>query len=151
KGKRLPLPREMFEDTAAYPARVRRFAFPGGPRKLRTQQVRDVLWYRAAKEQRLQLVLVRDPSGQWRDLALVCTDAAGSVTEGGEGYCRRWSIELTSHDCKQHLGLSEPMVRQEASVQRAHAMAYICYALVVLWYGENREQAQTPRRERPWY
>jgi hypothetical protein len=151
KGRRLPLPREMFEDAAAYPGRVRRFDFPGGPRKLRTQQVRGVLWYAAAKQERLQLVLVRDPSGQWRDLALVSTDPGMGVAEAVEGYCRRWSIELTFHDCKQHLGLSEPMVRTSQGVQRAHAMAYVCYALVVLWYGENRERAEAPRRERPWY
>lgn len=151
KGARLPLPPEMFEDTQAYPAKVGSYNFPGGKRRLRTQDVRDVLWYTAARQERLRLVLVRDPQGQWRDLALVCTDPKMKASEVIEGYCRRWSIELTFHDCKQHLGLSEPGVWAEASVRRAHSMAYLCYSLTLLWYGENNKTAQVPRRERPWY
>jgi hypothetical protein len=155
RGDRLPTPREMFEDTAAYPAKTARFDFPGGPRRLRTQDVRDVLWYAAAKGDRLRLVLVRDPrkaeKGRWRDLALACTDASMPVSEVIEGYCRRWSIELTFHDCKQHLGLADPMVRKKESVERAHAMAYFCYSLAFLWHAENGAGAEAPARERPWY
>jgi hypothetical protein len=155
RGDRLPTPRAMFEDPRTYPARVARFDFPGGPRRLRTQDVRDVLWYAAAKGDRLRLVLVRDPrkeqKGRWRDLALACTDAEMPVAEVIEGYCRRWSIELAFHDCKQHLGLADPMVRKAQSVQRAHAMAYFCYSLAFLWYAENGSEAEAPARERPWY
>jgi hypothetical protein len=155
KGQRLPTPKEMFEDAGGYPAEPGEFDPPGGPRRLRTQDVRGVLWYTAAKADRLRLVLVRDTSeqeeGRWRDLALVCTDGAMPVSEVIEGYCRRWSIELTFHDCKQHLGLADPMVRKGTSVERAHAMAYFCYSLTALWYAEVGEEAETPARERPWY
>jgi hypothetical protein len=93
KGDRLPTPREMIEDAEAYPARVSRFDLPGGPRRLRTQDVRDVLWYAAAKGDRLRLVLVRDPrkqeKGGWRDLGLLCTDESMGVAGVSEGYCRR--------------------------------------------------------------
>jgi hypothetical protein len=150
RGERLPAPREMFDDPA-YPASEAAYGLPGGERVLRTQDVRGVLWYTASGQDRQRLVLVRDPSGKWRDLALLCTDPSMGVADVIEGYCRRWSIELTFHDCKQHLGLSEPMVRKAASVERAHAMAYVCYSLAVLWYGENRAAAQPPARDRPWY
>ena len=155
KGDRLPTPKEMLEDPRAYPARTGRFAFPGGRRRLRTQDVRDVLWYTAAKGDRLRLVLVRDPrkeeKGRWRDLALVCTDPSMGVAEVIEGCCRRWSIELAFHDCKQHLGLADPMVRKEESVQRAHAMACFCCSLTALWYAGEGDAAEGPQRERPWY
>jgi hypothetical protein len=151
KGDRLPLPREMFEDAQAHPATQAEYDFPGGRRRLRTQDVRDVLWYTAARQERLRLVLVRDPEGQWRDLALVCTDPTVSVAEVVEGYCRRWSIELTFHDCKQHLGLCGPMVRTQTSVHRAHSLAYFCYSLTLLWYAEGGAEAEAPVRQRPWY
>jgi DDE superfamily endonuclease len=151
RGDRLPTPREMFEDTTKYEAKMGKYGFPGGQRELRTQEVCDVLWYTAAKTERLRLVLVRDPEGKWRDLALVCTDPEMTVAEAIEGYCRRWSIELTFHDCKQHLGLSEPQVRKQKSVERAHAMAYFCYGLTILWYAENGATAEPLARERPWY
>ena len=150
KGERLPTPREMFDDPTTYPARTRTYDFPGGPRRLRTQNVTNVLWYTAAKQERLRLVLVRDPAGKWRDLALVCTDPKLTVAEVIEGYCRRWSIELTFHDCKQHLGLSDPQVRTGPSVERAHAMAYWCYSLTILWYADH-PGLPAPERDRPWY
>ena len=150
KGARLPTPRAMLEDPATYPAQTTTYDFPGGPRALRTQHVPDVLWYTAARQERLRLVLVRDPAGRWRDAACVCTDPTLTVAEVLEGSCQRWSIELTFHDCKQHLGLSDPQVRTGPSVARAHTRAYWCYSLTILWYAEN-PGAEAPLRERPWY
>lgn len=150
KGDRLPTPQALFDDPA-FPAGTASYDFPGGKRPLRTQDVPDVLWYTASKQERQRLVLVRDPSGAWRDVPLLCTDPTLSVAEVIEGYCRRWSIELTFHDCKQHLGLHEPQVRKASSVERAHALAYVCYSVVILWYAQNREQVEALPRERPWY
>jgi hypothetical protein len=45
------------------------------------------------------VVLVRDPSGQWRDEALVATDPTVSAEFVIQGYCRRWSVETCQADC----------------------------------------------------
>ena len=67
KGKRLPTPLAMIEDTATYPARRRTIRFPKLEGRLRVQVVRDVLWYTGCGEDPVMVVLVRDPLGQWRD------------------------------------------------------------------------------------
>src|SRR3954452_3292446 len=50
KGPRLPAPKAMIEDEAAYPAEALKVAFPKATRELRVQVIRDVLYRPAALE-----------------------------------------------------------------------------------------------------
>jgi hypothetical protein len=150
KGKRLPTPRELFaQDDLPRPRRV---ALPGGrARRLRLRVLGRVLWYSACRTRVVKVVLVRDPSGAWPDTALLCTEPSMAAVDVVGAYCRRWPIEVAFRDSKQHLGLQEPQVRSEKSVQRAHAMALFCYSVSVLWHALHGEGAEAPRRDRPWY
>ena len=151
KGPRRPTPRAMIEDTAAYPAELLRIAFPKATRVLRVQVIRDVLWYRGSKTDPVAVVLVRDPAGQWRDEALVTTDATAAAEFVILGYGRRWCVELAFFDSKQFLGLHDPRVRSERSVERAHPMAWFVGALTILWYCAKGHEGSHVERERPWY
>jgi hypothetical protein len=151
KGARLPNPRAMIEDTTAYPAELVKVDFPKQGRELRVQVVRDVLWYRGAKTEPVTVVLVRDPSGRWRDEALVATDPTASAAFVIAGYCRRWSVELAFFDSEQFLGLHDPRVRSERSVERAHPMAWFVGSLTVLWYRLHGHEGSQVVRDRPWY
>jgi hypothetical protein len=151
KGRRLPTPKAMIEDTDTYPSELMEIAFPQLTRELRVQVIRDILWYRGSKTEPVAVVLVRDPSGQWRDEALVTTDPTASAAFVIQGYCRRWSVELAFFDSKQHLGLHDPRVRSERSVERAHPMAWFLESLVILWYCVEGHQGSHVERDRPWY
>jgi DDE superfamily endonuclease len=151
KGQRLPTPKAMIEDTPTYPAELLEITFPKVTRELRVQVIRDVLWYRGSKTDPVAVVLVRDPSGQWRDEALVTTDPTASVAFVIQGYCRRWSVELAFFDSKQYLGLHDPRVRSERSVERAHPMAWFLESLVILWYCVDGHRGSHVERDRPWY
>ena len=151
KGDRLPNPKSMIEDTAAYPAEPVTIAFPKQERELRVQVVRDVLWYRGAKTEPVMVVLVRDPLGQWRDEALVATDPTATAAFVILGYCRRWSVELAFFDGKQFLGLHNPRVRSERSVERAHPMAWFVGSLTILWYCVKGHEGSHVVKDRPWY
>ena len=127
-------------------------AFKNGvQRELAIKVITAVCWYATAGPQAVQVVLVHDPLGQWRDEALVCTDVTLSAAEVITGYCRRWSVEVAFCDSKQLLGLHDPQVWCAASVERAAPMAWFVGTLVVCWYvlvGQHGPQAQ---RHRPWY
>jgi hypothetical protein len=151
KGERLPTPKAMIEDGATYSAELLEIAFPKGTRQLRVQVIRDVLWYRGSKTDPVAVVLVRDPSGQWRDEALVTTDPTASAEFVLLGYCRRWCVELAFFDSKQHLGLHDPRVWSERSVERAHPMAWFVGSLTILWYSVQGHEGSHVERDRPWY
>ena len=147
----MPTPKAMIEDTATYPAELMEIAFPKVTRELRVQVIRDVLGYRGSKTEPVTVVLVRDPLGQWRDEALVATDPGASAAFVIQGYCRRWSVELAFFDSKQHLGLHDPRVRSERSVERAHPMAWWLESLVILWYCVEGHRGSHVEKDRPWY
>ena len=151
KGKRLPTPKMMIEDSVNYPAEVKTLVFPKGERELRIQVVRDILWYRGCKTDPVVVVLIRDPLGQWRDEALVATDPTAAAEFLILGYCRRWSVELAFYDSKQHLGLHDPRVWSEKSVARAHPMAWFVESLTILWYCLKGHEGSHVHRDRPWY
>jgi DDE superfamily endonuclease len=110
------------------------------------------LWYAALPDHPIRIVVVRDPTGRRQDEAFFCTDTA--VTEAFilEGYARRWTLEVTFHDTKQHLGLADPQAQAPTAVRRAAPMAFLVYALVLLWYADTHAgAASTAWVDRPWY
>lgn len=151
KGDRLPTPREMIEDTAAYPGQVQKVQFGTTVRRLRVQVIRDVLWYTGAKTEPVSLVLVRDVAGLWRDEALLATSSDVSAEFVIAGYCRRWSVEVAFFESKQFLGLHDPQVWSEGSVERAHPMAWFVQSVTILWYAVAGRDGSQVERDRPWY
>ena len=147
----MPAPKAMIEDVTTYPAELQTVVFPQTTRELRLQVIRDVLWYRGSKDEPVMVVLVRDPLGRWRDEALVATDPSVSATFVIQGYCRRWSLELAFFDSKQYLGLHDPRVWSERSVERAHPMAWFVGTLTVLWYAVSGHAGAQVDRQRSWY
>ncbi|MBV8487981.1 MAG: hypothetical protein JO161_06850 [Planctomycetaceae bacterium] len=71
------------------------------------------------------MVLVGDPAGRWRDEALVATDPTAAAKFVILGYCRRWSVEQAFFDSNEFLGLHDPRVWGERSVERAHPMGVV--------------------------
>jgi hypothetical protein len=151
KGERLPSPKQMLGMPDEYVAEERDFTLPGGPKRLRVQVLRGVLWYTGCKEERVAVVLLRDPTGSWRDEALLSTDVTLHEGEVVCGYCRRWSIEVAFRDAKQYLGMQDARVWSEGSVRRAHPMAFFCVSLALWWYARCGQGQAEVRRERPWY
>jgi hypothetical protein len=151
-GQRLATPAAMLKDDAQWPARRLRIQFKSGcSRVLEVKVITGLCWYAAAGSAAVQVVLVRDPKGEWRDEALVCTDVGLSATEVITGYCRRWSVEVAFCDAKQLLGFHDPQVWSAASVQRASPMAWFVGTLVVVWYAWSGRDGEQAHRRRPWY
>lgn len=151
-GRRWPNPKEMLANEQRWPSRQETITFKNGvERELAIKVITGVCWYATAGPQAVQVVLVHDPLGKWRDEALVCTDVTLSAAEVITGYCRRWSVEVAFCDAKQMLGFHDPQVWCAASVERTAPMAWFVGTLVVCWYemaGQDGPQAQ---RHRPWY
>ena len=81
----------------------------------------------------------------------MATDPTASAAFVILGYCRRWSVELAFFDSKQFLGLHDPRVRSERSVERAHPMAWFVGSLTILWYCLKGHEGSHVVKERPWY
>jgi hypothetical protein len=151
-GRRLPTPAELLADDAGWPAATRCITFPNGcRRRLQIKQIDGVCWPSVAGAKPVRVVLVRDPTGKWRDEALVSTEPTLPYWLIITGYCRRWSVEVAFCDAKQRLGFHDPQVWSAPAVERATPMAWLMGTLVVLWYAEGGKDGEQARRQQPWY
>ena len=78
------------------------------------------------------------------------TDLTLSPAEIIEVYAQRWSLEVTFHDAKGHLGLEDPPGRCRATVQRHTPVLFLLYSLIVLWFAQTGRRRWRPTRW-PWY
>jgi hypothetical protein len=151
KGDAWPNPKEMLANPQFGPADEVLLTLPNGTQKqLQVKVLKGVCWYRATGQRKLQLVLVHDQAGKWRDELLLSTDLTLSASEVILGYMKRWSVEVCYWDAKQLLGLHDPQVWTEVAVQRAHPLAWFVGGLVLVWYarfGVLEEQADMAA---PW-
>lgn len=151
-GQRLPTPAAMLQKDKRWPADKVAIEFKSGcERELEVKVITGLCWYTVMGPAPVQVVLVRDPKGQWRNEALVCTDVTLSAVEVITGYCRRWSVEVAFCDAKQLLGFHDPAVWCEASVERAAPMAWFVGTLIVCWYALHGHKGEQAERQRPWY
>jgi hypothetical protein len=157
KGKRkigepLAKPIEMLKDPQ-YQAQELLLSLPNNKekKKLEVKVIKEVCWYPAAGQREMQLVLVHDPEGKWRDELLLSMDVNLPAEEVILGYMRRWSVEVCYWESKELLGLHEPQVWTELAVQRAHPMAWFVGGLVLVWYARYGQEAEQAEWARPWY
>jgi hypothetical protein len=119
-----------------------------------TTQVRPMraLWYTALRDQPVQIVLVRDPTGKRRDEAFFCTDPGANARFILEAYARRWCLEVTFHDAKQFLGFADPQCQTPRAVQRTAPFALLVYDLVLLGFAAHAHSTTgLAWPVRPWY
>lgn len=148
-GERLTTAAEAFADDRGWQDLT--LHHPKGEKKVQVKVLGPCCWYACAGQRLLQVVLVRDPAGKWRNEALLSTALSLTAEQVILGYMKRWSVEVAYCDSKQFLGLHDPMVRTELSVQRTHPMAWFTGALVVLWYAQSGVNEEQACRHRPWY
>ena len=113
-------------------------------------KTRTGLYYKAGKDRLLRFVLSQDTVGGRPTRIFYSTDVNLQPREILSLFARRWSIEVTHFDCKQHLGLEDPANRVPKAVQRTAPMAMFLYSLTIVWYAtEGHADVQFP--DRPWY
>src|SRR5205807_3886101 len=94
KGADLPAPRQLLDDDRHGVWRETTLRHPKGEKRLQVKVAKPVCWYASAGQRPLQVVLVRDPAGKWRDEALLATDLGLAAEEVILGYVRRWGVEV---------------------------------------------------------
>jgi len=148
RGSRLPAPGAM----AAARQHWHRLPVQLYGRSLTTQVFQfTALWYVALREAPMRIVVVRDPAGRRRDEAFFCTGVAVGAAFILESYARRWSLEVTFRDAKQHLGFEDAQNQTAKAVQRTAPLALLVYGLVLLWSAGSAAEGEEPAwLRRPW-
>ena len=123
RGKRLPNPKARARSVRGW-AKLQPELY-GRKTKLLVKTW-TCLWYTATGQRLIRVVLTRDPKGNYADRAFFSTEHELAPEVILDLYSRRWLIEVSFRDAKQHLGLNDPQngwSRGKRSKARAWAAA----------------------------
>ena len=139
------------------------FFIGGKYRKLRYKEIKNVLWQRGAGTKFLRLIVLApvpyhlspNSRANYREPVYLLTDALEmNIHTLIQAYVDRWEIEVNHRDEKQHLGVGDPQMWNDASVDRFPAFIVASYAFLLLAsleaYGPKRtdEYIQPPKWQR---
>jgi hypothetical protein len=150
KGDRLPTLRSIFNsgDTKWVCNRIKMYGHEPTVLVYRFKAI----WYKAAGNEPLSIVLAQDPAGKYPHTAFLDTDIEASDIVTIQRYTRRWGTEITNRETKGLLGSADPQCRTEKAVTRTPLMAYWSYSLLVVWFVNQFQMGKellVPRA--PWY
>ena len=80
----------------------------------------------------LHWVLVRDPQGQFKAQALLCTDLEADPEKIVCWFVRRWQMEVTFQEVRRHLGFETQRQWSELAIQRTTPALLGLFSLVTL-------------------
>jgi hypothetical protein len=97
-------------------------------------------------------VLVRDPRGEFKTQALLCTDLGADPQKILSWFVRRWQLEVTFQEMRRHLGFETQRQWSEMAIGRTTPALLGLYSVVTLFAHQRMRQATSAlRRRAAWY
>lgn len=144
RGERLPTPQALLT------ARCRRTTLEIYGRREQARLADQLAHVHAAPGRPLRVVAVEALQGGRGQEAFYSTCAEATAEQVLTWYAMRWSIEVTNHDSKQHLGFEDPQGWTRPAAQRTAPIAMLLYSLIVLWFARTGYRDWQPLSS-PWY
>jgi hypothetical protein len=94
---------------------------------------------------------VRDPLGEFRPQAFLCTDLDAEPAEILSWYVRRWATEVTFREVRDHLGVETQRQWSERAIARTTPALLGLYSLVALWADDLHRRSALLPRAAAWY
>jgi hypothetical protein len=86
----------------------------------------------------LRWVLARDPVGEFRPQAFLCTDQDAAPADILAWFVRRWATEATFQEARRHLGIETQRQWSDLAAARTTPVLLGLYSLLTLWAHELR-------------
>jgi hypothetical protein len=144
RGRQLPTPEQMLAQ------RRRRLKMNLYGRKQDVEINQTVAYLHQAPQRPVCVVAVEPLQAGCRRRTFFSTCHQATAQQVLSWYAQRWSLEVTFHDVKQHLGFEDPPGWTRPAVERTAPMALLLYDLIVLWYVEYAAH-RNPLQVLPWY
>lgn len=152
KGKRLANLSVVAEDPSTIwkPLKVANWY---GARERTVEVVSDTaIWYSTGLPAvSLRWVLIRDPQGEFKTQALLCTDLDAKLERIISWFVRRWQMEATFQEVRQRLGFETQRQWSEKAIRRSAPVLLGLFSLVTLFAHRQMAQGSGVVRRTAWY
>jgi DDE superfamily endonuclease len=99
----------------------------------------------------LRWVLLRDPQGEFDPQGLLCTDLTVEPAQIISWFVRRWQMEATFQEARQHLGFESQRHWSERAIKRTAPALLALFSLVALFAHQRMAQGSGIVRQTAWY
>lgn len=99
----------------------------------------------------IRWVLIRDPKGEFRSQALLCTDLSVDPVQIVEWFVMRWQLEVTFQEVRTHLGVETQRQWSDWAIKRTTPALLGLFSLVTLLAHSSTRQGKLPIRQAAWY
>lgn len=149
---RQPTPQAVAENPATVwqPVTIERW-YSQGARQVEIASG-TALWVRSGMPAvPLRSVVVRDPQGKFVPQAFLCTDEAIAPGQVLSWFVRRWQMEVTFEEAREHLGMETQRQWSDRAIARTTPVLLGLYSLVALMARQVLAQNEMPIRTACWY
>jgi hypothetical protein len=99
----------------------------------------------------LRWVLIRDPQGEFRTQALLCTDLGADPGRIIGWFVRRWQMEATFQEVRQRLGFETQRHWSETAIRRVAPALLALFSVVTLFAHQHMAKSMGSVRQTAWY
>jgi hypothetical protein len=152
KGERLPNLSLVAEDpsTVWAPATVEDW-YGSGERTVEVASA-TALWYSTGLPAvPIRWVLVRDPQGEFKTQALLCTDVGAEPEQIVGWFVLRWQMETTFQEARRHLGMETQRQWSELAIRRTTPALLGLFSIVTLFAHQRMTRSVRAIRQAAWY
>src|SRR5215204_1086792 len=152
KGDRLPNLSVLAEDPTTEWAPITLANWYGARERIVEVLSDTALWYSTGLPAvPLRWVLVRDPQGEFKTQALLCTDLAAEPEQIISWFVMRWQMEATFQEVRQRLGFETQRQWSEKALRRTAPALLGLFSLVTLLANRHMAEGAQIVRKAAWY
>ena len=154
KGERLPNLSVVAEDPTTVWTPIVVASWYGGAQRTVEIVSGSAVWYSTGLPAvPLRWVLIRDPQGEFKTQALVCTDLTVEPAQIISWFVRRWQMEPTFQEVRQRLGFETQRHWSEMAIQRTAPTLLALFSVVTLVAHQYMSKSSAPDavRQTAWY
>ena len=99
----------------------------------------------------IRWVLIRDPKGEFKTQALVCTHLETDPKKILSWFVMRWQLEVTFQEVRRHLGFETQRQWSELAIRRTTPALLGLFSLITLFAHQRMTQSTETLRRVAWY
>ena len=152
KGKRLPTLHAVLSDPNTLWKRVRIALWYGAKPRAMEVATGTAVWYSSGHPVvPIRWVLVRDPAGKFKSMALLSTDPSLKPKQILAWFILRWQLEVTFEEVRAHLGVETQRQWSDLAIARTTPALLGLFSLVTLLAHHSTARGKLPVRQAAWY
>ena len=152
KGERLPNLSEVAEDpNTVWKLTTIANWYGSGDRMVEISSATAVWYSTGLFAVPLRWVLVRDPQGEFKTQALLCTDLEADPQKIVSWFVMRWQLEVTFQEVRRHLGFETQRQWSDLAIQRTTPALLGVFSLVTLFTHGRMRRAADAFWQAAWY